>query len=120
MKCATRDRTSSLWQIKTPLEAGEILRAVGHAPPSLENSAHFPHRQRLTTAASTLGGFPTRADEAPPENVALRPASKILHHSGSFIFLLRSLTAEEMLHALEIWRCDTAMKPAIGAARSEA
>jgi len=34
--------------------------------------------------------------------------------------LLRALAVEEMLHALEIWRCVAAKKPAIGAARSEA
>jgi len=39
---------------------------------------------------------------------------------GHSDFSLRAHATEEMLHALEIWRCDAAMEPAIVAARSEA
>ena len=42
----------------------------------------FPHRLKSLPAASTLGGFPTRADQVPSRFNTPRPASKILHLCG--------------------------------------
>lgn len=56
-KGAARDRTSSNRPIRALFATGDIIRSVSHAAPALETSAHFPHRQYLATADSTLGGF---------------------------------------------------------------
>ncbi|UWQ28070.1 hypothetical protein [Leisingera sp. M523] len=49
----------------------------------------------------------------------MRSFSTEYARSGHCDYSLHEPAAEEMLHALKIWRCDAAMKLAIGAARSE-
>ena len=49
-------------------------------------SAPFLHRQRQAPAASSLGGFPTRAEVMHASRRAHRPASKNLHHSRRSTF----------------------------------
>ncbi|MFW8637447.1 hypothetical protein [Cribrihabitans pelagius] len=58
-----------------------------------------------------------------PSNPGIKHLGALLRsrraQPGHWDFSLRALAAEEMLYALEIWRCYAAMKPAIDAARSE-
>jgi hypothetical protein len=50
----------------------------------------FPHRLHPAPAASSLGGFSTRADTGPAATVTPRPASKNLHHCRQSINRLRT------------------------------
>lgn len=45
----------------------------------------FPIGLRLLPAASTLGGFPTRAAVVPSQTLSQRPASENLHLTGRWL-----------------------------------
>ena len=77
----TADLCAPRSDLTTPVPETRTARSVRKSPSADAPSALFPHRNRQAPAASSRGGFPTRADLAPSRYLTPRPASEILHRS---------------------------------------